>query len=334
MRSHHATCWLQLTSFALSLMCVEHLQARHHLVRLLLSLLHRALLRTCPHPVSLSVSVPPVGALWLLLSAASSAYNRDAACWHETLNHAWDTRNLLASYTYDSRTTLFSTFSSMLQIRHHLVRLLPHPLHQAHLRPHPHQVTLAFSETAVANSARWHTPMWVLQCRYKQQSWISWEEGSDSQNCKSACILLPTTQKLCSRLECWIFAGPPPPSPPPPSPPPPSPPPPSPPPSESWPCRTCWGGFVTAICSWWLHKGWCFLLTWNADHARDACNMLAALTSCVLYYILNMLQIRHHRVRLLLHLLHRALLRPHPHQVSLSFIVPAILLCCCYLQLV
>ena len=75
---------------------------------------------------------------------------------------------------------------------------------------------------------------------------------------------------------CWPFAGPPPPSPPPPFPPPPSPPPPFPPPSESWPCRTCWGGFVAAMCSWWLHKGWCFLLTWNADHARDACNMLAA----------------------------------------------------------
>ena len=31
------------------------------------------------------------------------------------------------------------------------------------------------------------------------------------------------------------------------------------------------------ICGYypWLHKGWCFLLTWNADHAWDACNLLA-----------------------------------------------------------
>ena len=141
------------------LMCVEHLQARHHLVRLLLSLLHRALLRPHPHQVSLSLAVLPVGALWLL-SAASSAYKR----WCCLL--AWNVESCLR----------------------YACNLL-------------------------------------ASCRY----WLT---------------------NYCPFSTFWKHvADPPPPSPPPPSPPPPSPPPPSPPPSESWPCRTCWGGFVAAICS-------------------------------------------------------------------------------------
>ena len=208
----------------------------------------------------------------------------------------------------------------MLQIRHHRGRLLLHLLHRALLRPHPHQVSLSFIVPAEVA---------LLLLSAASLAWRRW------------CFLVPGMPIMLEmhHATCWLYqhtavllcscvlihvAGPPPPSPPPPSPPPPSPPPPSPPPSESWPCRTCWGGLwllpavggcIRGHASYW--PGMLIMLEMHAT-----C-WLQLTSCCSLYYILNMLQIRHHRVRLLLHLLHRAHLRPHPHQVSLSFIVPA-----------
>ena len=120
------------------------LQIRHHLVRLLPHLLHRAHLRPHPHQVSLGLAVLAELALWLL-SAVGGCIRRHASCWPGTLimleRHA-------TCWLYQISCPLCYECWYVLQVRHHLVRLLLHLLHRAHLRPHPHQVSLGLAVLA------------------------------------------------------------------------------------------------------------------------------------------------------------------------------------------
>ena len=144
----------------------------------------------------------------------------------------WSCLRCMQPAGFIASAVLFAIFWYVLQIRHLRVRLLPHLLHRAHLRPHPHQVSLGLAVLAEVD-------LWLLPaasgCIRGHASY--WPGMLIMLEMHATCWLY----HICCSL-CYILirvADPPPPSPPPPSPPPPSPPPPSPPPSESQPYCTC-----------------------------------------------------------------------------------------------